>query len=874
MKKCIIITMVIFTSYLNVTSQTITGRLINQYTAGIPNAELKLYMYPNEYSTSSSLDGSFTFSGLTSVDEDEQLPKGYGVSNNFPNPFNPETRIIVTLPQTSKVKVDVYNIIGQVVLDKPAEILSAGTNQIDLKLNGLSNGIYLARMTIDDKYTVMRKLSLVYGSQHLSKVGPSSSSLIPKINKSSLVNIDSLVVTGANVVKTTFVNLPPYTGSNLNLGTLTVNIAMELTEETFLADSSTANKLIEHDSTTFTFSSDADQLEDLDVGKILVLGVDDGYLKKVTAIEWVDDKIIVSTENAKLDEVIETGSINFEGSFDVSNALITIGSGEAITLNKAMGEIKCSFSGVSFGAIGDVEVNSGTTFQSPDFIFDIEFDRGVKRAEVGILIEANSYVEILTHQAVNIGGSYSPPWATLKFYPGIPTGIPFINIIPVVKITLSANIEVGSIQSENRVDVNTFIETGLIYENSAFQGYSNVEETFEKSSNLTTYAEIRGKLAIPRAGLYLNGIIGAFLELSAGGSFKVADDNSGKYLGIYGSVGIDGGFEIDVFGSGLTYREDIFEKEWELSKVYLSDPNQPPSSPSNPTPADGAINQSINSNLYWDCSDPEGDPLTYRIYFGTTPNPPLIESNHLTKNYNPGILSENTIYYWKIISEDNHGNATPGDVWDFTTASGDGMGEPCPGIPTVIYAGKTYNTVLIGEQCWLKENLDIGTAIYSNGGGQLQTDNGLIEKYCYDNDEINCATYGGLYEWKEAMQYTAQEQARGICPIGWHIPTLTEFLTLKDYLNNHGEVLVDESQNLTYNFSGIQNETGFSALLTGIRSHIDGVFMYFTNSTNFWSSTSNGNDNASDLYLLFNQGDIFLDNNDKNTGFSVRCVKD
>ena len=60
--------------------------------------------------------------------------------------------------------------------------------------------------------------------------------------------------------------------------------------------------------------------------------------------------------------------------------------------------------------------------------------------------------------------------------------------------------------------------------------------------------------------------------------------------------------------------------------------------------------------------------------------------------------------------------------------------------------GNTYNTVLVGTQCWMKENLNIGNKI---DGANQQTDNGLIEKYCYNDDDANCTTYGGLYQWNE-----------------------------------------------------------------------------------------------------------------------------
>lgn len=65
-----------------------------------------------------------------------------------------------------------------------------------------------------------------------------------------------------------------------------------------------------------------------------------------------------------------------------------------------------------------------------------------------------------------------------------------------------------------------------------------------------------------------------------------------------------------------------------------------------------------------------------------------------------------------------------------------------------------------------------------------QRNNGVIEKYCYDNKSANCNKFGGLYQWNEAMQYVTTEGTRGICPEGWHIPTLSEMKELESYVNN------------------------------------------------------------------------------------------
>ena len=75
---------------------------------------------------------------------------------------------------------------------------------------------------------------------------------------------------------------------------------------------------------------------------------------------------------------------------------------------------------------------------------------------------------------------------------------------------------------------------------------------------------------------------------------------------------------------------------------------------------------------------------------------------------------------------------------------------------------QSYNTVEIGTQCWMAENLNIGTRI---DGSRKQTDNAILEKYCYGDNEANCDIYGGLYQWNEMMQYVTNQGARNLP--GW-----------------------------------------------------------------------------------------------------------
>jgi uncharacterized protein (TIGR02145 family) len=188
---------------------------------------------------------------------------------------------------------------------------------------------------------------------------------------------------------------------------------------------------------------------------------------------------------------------------------------------------------------------------------------------------------------------------------------------------------------------------------------------------------------------------------------------------------------------------------------------------------------------------------------------------------------------------------------------------------TITYAGKTYHTVKIGSQYWLKENLDVGTMIQ---GIDTAKNNGIIEKYCYNNDTNNCNTYGGLYQWNEAMQYTTMPGTKGICPSGWHIPTKAEFETLIAAVDSNGNALKAIGQGTDAGAG--TNTSGFSALLAGFRN-LTASFNDLGSNTFFWSSTEDNATSAFSMALYYINSNIYFNYYpDKEYGFSVRCVKD
>ncbi len=92
-----------------------------------------------------------------------------------------------------------------------------------------------------------------------------------------------------------------------------------------------------------------------------------------------------------------------------------------------------------------------------------------------------------------------------------------------------------------------------------------------------------------------------------------------------------------------------------------------PNTPSNPSPANNATNQNYpNLTLSWTGGDPDGDSVTYDLYFGTASNPPLYTSNLTSTTYNKAGLLSNTTYYWKIVAKDGV-NTKTGPIWAFST---------------------------------------------------------------------------------------------------------------------------------------------------------------------------------------------------------------
>ncbi len=202
--------------------------------------------------------------------------------------------------------------------------------------------------------------------------------------------------------------------------------------------------------------------------------------------------------------------------------------------------------------------------------------------------------------------------------------------------------------------------------------------------------------------------------------------------------------------------------------------------------------------------------------------------------------------------------------------------------------GKVYNTVLIGTQCWMKENLNVGTMIDAQGYTVMQTDNGILEKYCYNNNQVNCTTYGGLYTWNEMMQYSTTPGVQGICPTGWHLPTDAEWTTLTTYLSSQPAFLclghnakALAATTLWYEISNLfdckvgadltaNNATGFTGLPGGSYDTYGYERLTFDG---YWWSSSGESDFVWYRHIYFNSVDMERLYTYPQHPYSVRCLK-
>jgi len=282
-------------------------------------------------------------------------------------------------------------------------------------------------------------------------------------------------------------------------------------------------------------------------------------------------------------------------------------------------------------------------------------------------------------------------------------------------------------------------------------------------------------------------------------------------------------------------------------------------------------------------------------YTGSNGNASGFKSKRVKNNFGFNLGDELMFIAYASTAIGNLGSAVVVDTPEMNTIYEFDIigGLRCPGMPTLTDVdGNTYNTLQIGTQCWMKEN--IKTTTYQNGtpipnvtDDDTWADLTTGAYVWYDNDISWKDSYGALYNWFTTVD------PNELCPEGWHVPTHDEWTALTDYIGGtsspHGNELKSCRQmnsplgggcNASEHPRWDQHNThygtddyGFSGLPGGLRDYL-GTFHFIGYSGGWWSSTEDSSSSAWSRYLKDNYGDVNVTNNPKRRGRSVRCLRD
>jgi uncharacterized protein (TIGR02145 family) len=248
-------------------------------------------------------------------------------------------------------------------------------------------------------------------------------------------------------------------------------------------------------------------------------------------------------------------------------------------------------------------------------------------------------------------------------------------------------------------------------------------------------------------------------------------------------------------------------------------------------------------------------------------------------------LTPVSTYYLRAYATNSVGTAYGNEISFSTTSASSSVTD---------IEGNVYNSITIGNQVWIQQNLKtrkysngdlIGTTVYASF--DLDKSNEIKPKYqwAYNGMESNVALYGRLYTW-----YTVID-SRNVCPIGWHVPTDSEWTTLTDYLTKNGYAYSGSGDNIAKSLAATfgwgksgtagnigydqasNNSSGFTALPSGTR-YPYGSFGGIVSEGIWWSATKEDTTGAWNRSLYYSQSIIEKGAWNRRIAYSVRCLRD
>lgn len=639
------------------------------------------------------------------------------------------------------------------------------------------------------------------------------------------------------------------------------------------------------DSTKLVFNANGTGIDKIKVGSILVSDISNvapvGFLRKVTAITTTNGNLICTTEQASLTDAIIKADVQYSKTFTDNDIIREDTSGIDISgLHRPLNPQGLSFNFSYKIVVYDADGSNQTTYDQvyiegdmkiePTFNFELKIDGStVKKLLTSISIKntnnikAESKVTLASLSKEVVLKTFELEPFTIPIF-GVPVPIAkqWIAIVIGVDGNLSARITTGA------QNVNT-VNAGIDYENNTWNTINTIDNNFtlqpitlEGAARVEPWLQIRYEIrpyGIKESRIY----IGARGSVIGEATLSPAGLNITTKWGVKFSAKA----QMQIWDRAiLDYEKIFYEKEFPISQsTAFAFPTLTTTTIEGVTQTTAQSGGNITSD--------GGAPVTVRgACWNTTPNPTI--ANNKT-SYGTGTgsfvssltgLTANTTYYLRAYATNSAGTAY-GSTMTFTT-------QQTNGGTVADIDGNIYNTVTIGTQVWMKENLK--TSHYRNGNA-IPT--GLSDAVwgattlgaytIYDNDAANNITYGKLYNWY------AVNDPRGLAPTGWHVPSDAEWKTLTNFLGK--ESVAGGAMKSTAGWSapntGATNSSGFSGLPGGFRQD-NGLFGGIGDFGYWWSSTEDFTKGGAWATTLYYDYSITFRTNDGSTaGWSVRCVR-
>ena len=635
-------------------------------------------------------------------------------------------------------------------------------------------------------------------------------------------------------------------------------------ETTTLIPQDSSSAIIGYDSTgTVCLDSSSTYAQDLEIGDVIIGHdgeiVPEGFLRKVISINYSGDSVVLGTEQATLPEAFEELYVSGLHTLKPENIIESkMAEGSRLIPTRGENTFTIEMDQILYDADGNHETSGDQIKIVGTYEFDAEFFFAhdllaipCAYLETWTYTEEELSIDIIAEVQWEFGEELAFDIAELKL---VPIMFGFIPVTPELKIKahvggdLTVTVETGMTCTQD-------IKKGFRYEDCQFEDISEEDKSFTYSPpQLSTEFDFEAGPSLDVA-LKIFGICGPYMGGKLGLHFESVLETDPCQTDLifnleailYAVVGIQCemfGIEFDYHSTFWIYQHDIWDDVFPLSDKGTIVINPEPDA----------------LNAFWSLNG----PCSFSAFgYG----------DETLTSLNPGDYT--------ISWEDISGWTTPpGEMKTLTadatlTFNGTYIEEQTNTVTDI--DGNVYQTVQIGDQIWMAENLKV--THYRNGDSipNVTDQNewaGLyvgVGAYCeYGNNHSNVSTYGRLYNW-----YVVDD-SRGIAPAGWHVPSYDEWQTLVDYLGGAavagGKLKEVGTEHWESPNTGATNESGFTALPGGCRDHA-GYYNGLGWDTSIWSTTLMYG-GAWILILDCSSATAGFDHFGKPDGNSIRCIKD